>query len=155
MTFTVNQFVKQPFEKFVVIQPNGCWLWIGAKTPTRGLVYGVRLDGKRIRKAHIISYERSVGLVPDGMELDHLCRNTLCVRPDHLEPVPHKINVLRGMSPGALNAKKSCGPCGHPYDGHDGKRRYCKNCRTKWHREYYHRNKELILSRQKQYRRVA
>lgn len=145
----------KPFESLYVIQKNGCWIWIGAKGPCRGMVYGVRMvDGKH-KKAHTLSYERANGPVPKGMELDHLCKNTLCINPLHLEPVPHRINVLRGNSPAAKNAKKTNAPCGHPYSGRDSRVRYCKPCRTKWHREYYHRNKAEILSRQKEYRHAV
>lgn len=132
-----------------------CWIWLGSKKQTRGLVYGTFWDGKRNRHAHVGVYESEVGAIPNGMEIDHLCRNTLCVNPKHLEPVSHRINVLRGISPGALNAKKTFAPCGHPYSGEDSRRRYCKPCRTTWHRNYYHRNSEKILSRQRGYRHAV
>jgi hypothetical protein len=48
-----------------------------------------------VRPAHVVMYERHVGLVPDGLELDHLCRNTSCVNPSHLEPVTHAENMRR------------------------------------------------------------
>ena len=129
-----------------------CWYWLGSKKMTRGLLYGTFFDGIRNRPAHVGVYESEIGFIPKGLELDHLCRNTLCVNPEHLEPVTHRINVLRGTSPGALNAKKTIAPCGHLYTGKDNERRYCKPCRTKWAREYYHRNSKSILERQKGYR---
>lgn len=136
---------KRTFEHFFERQQNdGCWLWIGAKQSTKNLVYGVYRESGKLRRAHLVYWERIKGKVPEGLELDHLCRNTLCVRPEHLEPVTHKVNVFRGVSPGALNAKKTHAPCGHPYSGQDGERRYCKPCRTKWHREYYHRKRKSI-----------
>lgn len=116
-----------------------CWYWLGSKVQTRGLIYGTHWDGIRNRRAHIVMYESEVGPVPDGMELDHLCRNTLCVNPGHLEPVTHRLNILRGESPGAKNAKKTHCPKGHSYDAKDAIRRYCKLCRTTWAREYYWR----------------
>lgn len=122
-----------------------CWIWTGAKIPTRGLEYGV-FNKQRV---HRFSYELYRGPIPQGKELDHLCRITLCVNPQHLEPVSHKVNVLRGTSPGALNAKKTMASCGHPYTGQDGLRRYCKPCRTKWAREYYHKCSDQILANQK------
>jgi len=79
---------------------NDCWYWLGSKKQTKKFVYGTFWDGKRNRNAHIVMYESEIGFVPEGMELDHLCRNTLCVNPEHLEPVTHRINVLRGKSPG-------------------------------------------------------
>lgn len=132
-----------------------CWYWLGSKKQTRGLIYGTYWDGTRNRPAHVGVYESEVGNIPQGMELDHLCRNTLCVNPKHLEPVSHRVNVLRGQSPGALNAKKTHGPCGHVYDAKDPIRRYCGVCRTKWHKEYYRRNRQVILARQKEYRHAV
>ncbi len=132
-----------------------CWQWLGSTRQTKKLIYGTVWDGIRNRPAHVVMYESEVGPVPKGMELDHLCRNTICVNPEHLEPVSHRINVLRGVSPGALNAQKKIAPCGHPYTGQDGERRYCKPCRTIWHRNYYRRNSDKILSRQKEYRHAV
>lgn len=75
-------------------EPNsGCWLWEGA-VHTNG--YGnFYVDGK-YRRAHRVSYEMHKGQIPDGLVIDHLCRNTFCVNPDHLEPVTHGENVRRG-----------------------------------------------------------
>jgi len=129
--------IKSRFWERVAMTPT-CWIWQGAKIPSRGLEYGI-FNKKRV---HRFSYELHLGAIPIDKELDHLCRNTLCVNPEHLEPVTHKTNVLRGISPGALNAKKTRGPCGHLYTGEDGLRRYCKPCRTKWHREYYHKKRK-------------
>ena len=71
----------------------GCWEWTGAKT---GHGYGKVLTYRRTRVAHRVLYELLIGPVPDRMELDHLCRNPGCVNPDHLEPVTHRENVMRG-----------------------------------------------------------
>lgn len=76
-------------QRFRVCQTTGCWLWLGVLY--RG--YG-RLSS---RGAHVVSYERYVGPVPDGCELDH--RATCpkhCINPEHLEPVSHVENVRRG-----------------------------------------------------------
>jgi len=70
-----------------------CWVWQRAKTE---LGYGVaRADGKN-QYAHRMMYEREVGPIPDGLSLDHLCRNPSCVNPAHLEPVTHGENLRRG-----------------------------------------------------------
>jgi len=53
------------------------------------------LDGKRYL-AHRVSYEVFVGPIPDGMIIDHLCRNRACILPTHLEPVTHAENTRRG-----------------------------------------------------------
>lgn len=65
--------------------------------------------------AHRIAYQLLVGPIPEGMQLDHLCRNRRCVNPDHLEPVTHAENVRRGLSGAYLRARTHC-PKGHPYD---------------------------------------
>jgi hypothetical protein len=127
-----------------------CWLWAGANIEGYGIV---RRKGKAFR-VHRLLWIAINGEVPYGKELDHLCRNKLCVRPDHLEAVTHKENVLRGESPSAKNARKTVSSCGHPYTGKDPIRRYCKPCRTKWAQEYYHRNSEKILAGQRERRRL-
>jgi hypothetical protein len=79
------------------VEPTGfCWNWKGA---VLGGGYGnwttARLRGYP-QLAHRFAYEYLVGPIPDGMVLDHLCRNRICVNPDHLEPVTQQVNVLRG-----------------------------------------------------------
>ena len=70
-----------------------CWLWIGGQN---GHGYGqVNRDG-RLWQAHRWYWEQEHGPVPEGLELDHLCRNRACVRPDHLEPVTRTENTRRG-----------------------------------------------------------
>jgi hypothetical protein len=78
---------------------NGCWNWTGAVFKKPYGNYGQMRVGRKgqdkIRRAHVLSYEVFVGKIPDGLELDHLCHNTLCVNPEHLEPVTHKENMKR------------------------------------------------------------
>lgn len=66
----------------------------------------------------------------DADAIDHLCRVTLCVNPDHLEPVSDKENVLRGVGICAINAAKTHCRNGHAYDAIYGNgRRFCRRCR--------------------------
>ena len=69
-----------------------CWEWLGAVGSSG---YGVFWAGPGLRLAHRYAYEALVGPIPDGLDLDHLCGNTCCVNPAHLEPVTHAENVRR------------------------------------------------------------
>src|SRR5690606_22520854 len=69
----------------------GCWYWLGTTDRGRGRVFH---QGRWLR-AHRAWYEESVGPIPEGLELDHLCRNRICVRPDHMEPVTPEENQRR------------------------------------------------------------
>lgn len=121
-----------PIERFLTkVDTSGeCWLW---QASTSGHGHGQFYVGDQKFTAHRWLYELLVGPVPDGLELDHLCRVPACVRPSHLEPVTHKENVLRGVAPTALNAAKTQCDKGHPFDAAntsvlaDGSRR-CRTC---------------------------
>lgn len=80
--------IEQLRDKFLI--GDGCWEWTGAKT--RGGYGHLKVKGKNLR-AHRVVYEWLVGPIPPGTELDHLCYNVGCVRPDHLQPVTHRENA--------------------------------------------------------------
>lgn len=109
----------------LVEKTDGCWLWQGGLN-NKG--YGMICVKGRKRGAHCVGYERYVGPIPAGLELDHLCRTPACVRPSHLEPVTHAENQRRAGA--ALTA---CRRAGHPYDEENtyrtpqGERR-CRKC---------------------------
>lgn len=97
----------------VDVQESGCWLWTGS-TGGNGRYGMMSVDSYRM--AHVVAYVLFVGPVPEGKELDHLCRVTLCVNPDHLEPVTHFENVIpRSVSPAAHNSRKTHCKRGHPF----------------------------------------
>ncbi len=96
------------FAEKIALTDSGCVEWI-ASTDSKG--YGkFQWEGGRngrLMPAHRWAYEWVVGPIPDGLQLDHLCRNRRCVNPEHLEPVTQRVNVLRGVGPAALNAGKT------------------------------------------------
>lgn len=96
------------FEMSIPEPNSGCWIWRG---PDKGNGYGRFKRGS----AHRASYEAFVGQIPQGLHLDHLCRNPMCINPGHLEPVTPKENVLRGFGVTALNARKTECKYGHPF----------------------------------------
>lgn len=114
--------------------PAGCWLWTGSKD-TGG--YGRARWPRRAVMAHRIAYELTRGRIPDGLQIDHLCRNRACVNPSHLEPVSARENTLRGLGPAALNARKVVCKRGHSLEGARLYRgsRYCRECTKAWARE--------------------
>lgn len=124
-----------------VDKTDGCWFWRGSTGPTG---YGeFRYEGQS-RPAHVVSYILLVGPVPTGMELDHLCRVRSCIRPDHLEPVDHHANLLRGDTIAAQNAAKTHCPHGHEYTAANTYvspkgSRHCRSCRARQRQEHFQR----------------
>ena len=111
-----------------------CWVWTGYTSPDGYAILAVREDGRKTtRYMARWSYEHHVAPIPEGHEPDHLCRNRPCVRPDHLEPVTHTENVLRGESPQALNARKTHCSRGHEFTpentGQQATGRFCRACK--------------------------
>ena len=111
---------------------NGHWMWIGS-TDGGGRYGGFYYQGK-VRRAHRVSWEMAHGPIPEGMVLDHKCRKTLCVNPDHLQVVTQRENILIGDAPTARNAAKTHCIRGHAFTAEniifnrDGGRQ-CKACR--------------------------
>jgi hypothetical protein len=101
-------------------EPDECWPWVGGQSNGYGRFEpdATRHSPPRIQvAAHRFAYELLVGPIPDGLTLDHLCRNTLCVNPAHLEPVTMRENVLRSPTAvSAVNARKTHCVNGHPFD---------------------------------------
>ena len=73
---------------------DGCWRWTGGRNNAG---YGRFFLGGQ-KYAHRVSFEAARGPVPAGLELDHICRVTECVNPEHLEPVTHAENIRRGWA---------------------------------------------------------
>ena len=135
---------RPPIERFAEkTRPadNGCIEWI-ASTSNSG--YGTFYTGETFTVAHRWSYEYHVGPIRAGMQVDHLCRNRLCVNPEHLEQVTALTNLLRGTG----SAARTHCPAGHPYAG-DNLRivastgyRVCITCRRANDTRRYHLSKK-------------
>ena len=111
-----------------------CWIWQGCWSKQTG--YGKVQINHKPKLVHVLSFEWAKGILPEGTEIDHLCRNRRCVNPEHLEAVNHRDNVLRGINACASNAKVTHCPQGHPYDLFNTYRRPdggrdCRICRDK------------------------
>lgn len=91
---TVPQIER--FSRHIVEDKNGCWIWVGAKSPGGYALMGVGRADMGIMRAHRFSFEYFIGPIPNGKELDHLCRVRACVNPFHVEPVSRRENFLRG-----------------------------------------------------------
>lgn len=123
-----------------VAKSPDCWLWT-AGLDSKG--YGqFRVNTERKVVAHRFAYELLVGPVPEGLQLDHLCRVRRCVNPAHLEPVTSRVNTLRGEGPTAGHARQThCGQ-GHEYTPENTSRtrrgaRVCKICERQRQRLRY------------------
>lgn len=123
---------------------TGCIEWISCKN--NGGYGALSIKGKWAM-AHRVSYEINRGSIPDGFDIDHLCRNRSCINPFHLEAVPRRENLMRGIRTNQNAAKKFC-INGHELSGENlyikpnGARR-CKECARIRDRKYYWQGKSV------------
>jgi hypothetical protein len=122
-----------------VTKTDTCWLWQGSKNKGYGQ-FTVRRPESLTKKlaAHRYAYELLVGSIPDGLDLDHLCRVPACVNPAHLEPVTRKENLRRGISG---NGSKTHCKRGHEFTPENTYKtangRGCVACRDAYQKEYW------------------
>lgn len=125
-----EELVRRFWEKVDII--DGCWIWQASLKPHGYGEFGIGNQKKML--AHRFAYILFIGPIAEGEELDHLCRKRACVNPDHLEPVTHRVNIMRGRGACAENARKTDCIRGHPLTG-DNLSRHAKSlgkreCRT-------------------------
>lgn len=130
---------KPSIERFIpkVQKTDNCWLWIGAQD---GHGYGVFRYNGTSHKAYRVSYELFNGPIPEKLQLDHLCRNRICVNPDHLEIVTQKENIRRGflarLQGKCVKGLHDMDPLNTYINPTTGKTR-CRKCRDEYRRKYY------------------
>lgn len=144
-------YLERLKRKYDVVD-SGCWVWKAALSPSQSgkHPYGIMLYHGRMQMAHRVSYMEHKGKIPKGLQLDHLCRNTLCVNPSHLEPVTHRENLRRGV-----DARQKPTHCkyGHEMIGHNiyykkawnGRvHHYCRTCKAAHEKKVYNKKRGIV-----------
>ena len=127
---TLPESVPETFWDRVEVT-GACWNWLGALN--RNGYGAVKLSGK-MYLVHRVSYGVLVGEI-GPQQLDHVCRNRRCLNPDHLEAVTQRVNILRGFSAAARQARQTECIHGHAFDStntywySEGRRRACRTCK--------------------------
>jgi hypothetical protein len=127
----MNKYLEQRINKMPY-----CWAWTGAVGRDG---YGRAYYNNSSFLAHRAVFTEVNGVIPQGMTLDHLCRNKICVNPKHLEITSQRENILRGNGKASINAKKSYCNRGHEFTPENtyfyvgargGNWRMCRACRS-------------------------
>lgn len=107
------------------VDEGGCWAWT-SNLSARG--YGYLTVNGRSRRAHRVVYELLVSDIPDGLELDHLCRRRNCVNPQHLDPVTHQENMRRARKVYCKRGHELNADSAYIYPRDGRIQRQCKAC---------------------------
>lgn len=141
---TPQRTLQERFEARVVRGPD-CWTWAGSHNNKGYPVIAAKNEQGKWRPylVHRIAYELLIGPIPDGLKIDHLCCNTRCVNPGHLEPVTQQVNMLRGNHPSALAVRTGFCKRGHRYTAantmhNTSGSRECRACRRMRDRQRLH-----------------
>jgi hypothetical protein len=116
-----------------VMRTDTCWEWNGTHG---GDGYARIRIHRQSCLVHRLTYLLENLPIPQGLHIDHLCRNRGCVNPAHLEAVTCRVNILRGVSVAAFNARKTHCQRGHPYNEANtyirlnARNRHCRACNT-------------------------
>lgn len=146
--------IVAPIDRFTSKHsPHGdCWEWTAARHPSG---YGKFFIEKRAGRtvlayAHRWSHEHYIGPIPDGYEVDHLCRNKWCVNPAHLEAVLPVENKRRVPRPITCGKGHEFTPENTAYRTRRGVRtRDCRECRRERRQRQYEQHEAPSLVRRK------
>jgi hypothetical protein len=134
----------------VPYQPSCCWEWTASCDTNGRPQWGCVVDGQRHNfRAHRVAYTLLIGPIPDGMTLDHLCRNIGCLNPDHEEPVPEVINIYRSHGVSAMNRRKTHCKHGHEFSPENTRIRYKKGSQYRQCRKCWRSYKSLYDARRR------
>lgn len=151
--------IKDRLSKHSIPEPNsGCHIWIGSTTVGGyGVINILKVGvGAKHLSAHRVSYFINKGPIPNGFTIDHLCNNTYCINPFHLEAKTLKDNLLRSNSPSMINLRKTHCNKGHEFtEGNTiinkNGSRDCRVCVKSKKKRHYNNRREHILSVKKKY----
>ena len=128
MTTTGGTLPEALLDRILINEETGCWNWTGY---VRDDGYGIFKIKSVKHRAHRVCYEFFNGPIPEGLHIDHLCRNRKCVNPEHLEPVTMLENLHRST---LSNVHRTHCPSGHEYTKENtyispSNRRQCRTCK--------------------------
>lgn len=135
------EIIERFFSK-VALNSNGCWEWLAYKNPEG---YAIFWNGKSMIVAHRWYYEYLYGLIPVGLEPDHLCNNKGCVNSEHIEPVTHQENMRRAFNNRPRRERLDTCKRGHPYSKENTYvnartgNYHCRECMNQHARDYRRR----------------